>query len=226
MYFRQIFAILDKLGYKWSKDCYHLGFGLMHLPEGRMSTREGKIIFLEDLLNKSINLASDMIQDRIMNEEEKNQLARQVGIGAVKYMVLQVDPVKEITFNWDRALDFSGNSAPYIQYAFARTSSILDKVSNNEHNFDGKDLTLPEEQQVLCTLSQFPDLVKKAAESYKPNIIANYAYCVAKDFSDLYSKVRVIGSNEENSRLALAESVRTTIKNSLGLLGIECPYSM
>lgn len=227
LYFQQLFKIIDMMGYEWSEKCHHLGFGLINLEEGKMSTREGKVVLLEDVLGKSIKLAEKKVEDRDMPYEIKKDVARQIGIGSVKYMVLQVDPVRSITFSWEKALDFNGNSAPYIQYAYARASRILEKCSiEGCYTFDSQDLKLPQEIELVSRISDFQDVVQKATEGLKPNLVANYMYSLAKDFTAFYSAVKIRDSDEEKSRLALVEATRITMRNASNLLGIELPERM
>jgi len=227
LYFKQLFSILEKSGKEWAKDCYHLGFGLIHLPEGKMSTREGQIVLLEELLNKSIRYASEKIQLKGISEDMKGNIAKTVGVGAIKYMVLSVDPLKDFVFSWDKALDFHGKSGPYIQYSYARGTRIVEKHSSEGiYNFRKEDFRLPEEINLIKNIAKFPDVVNDSACRYKPDIMASYLFDVAKNFSNLYRNVRIIGSDTEVSRAALVQATRTTLKNGCNLLGIKVPYKM
>jgi len=233
LYFQQLFKILEKLGYGWAKDCYHLGFGMINLAKEdgggavKMSSREGTVVFLEDILNKAVGLAEHKIEEKEMVPELKSQVANQVGIGAIKYMVLQVNPLKEIIFSWEKALDFNGKSAPYIQYVHARASRIIEKSPYEiDKEFNPNDLELVQEKNLIRILSEFPETVVKATENLKPNLVADYVFNLAKGFNQYYRNAKIIGSEQEKSRLSLVEATRITISNGLSLLGIKTPPRM
>jgi arginyl-tRNA synthetase len=229
-YFKQIFKLLEKMGYNWAKDCYHYSFGLISLEEGKMSTREGNVVFLEEVLNKAINLSKQEIDKRNPNLQNKENVAKTLGIGAIKYMILSVDPIKDIAFSWSRALDFDSNSAPYIQYACARANSLLRKAGDFPKTLDNYVLEMPQEKDLVKKIAQFPLLVETAAQPpYKLNILANYATVLATSFNQFYKDVPVLTAENNQtkySRLILVDAFKTTLENTLGLMGIHAPEQM
>jgi arginyl-tRNA synthetase len=225
LHFQQLFLVLNKYGIKNKLE--HIDFGLFNFPEGKMSTRKGNIIFLEELLNKSIKLASDIIEKKNPRLKNKQEVAKQVGIGAIIFSDLSNDRIKNIYFDWDRMLSFEGETAPYLQYTYARASSILRKaeygVSTKELNY-----SLKEEKELLKLLNKYKETIVKTATSYKPHHIANYLISLAQAFNEFYHKCPVISEKISimKSRLLLVDCVRQTLKNGLGLLGIKTPEEM
>lgn len=180
LHFKQLFKLLELMGYPWAQDCVHVPFGLIHFKEGRMSTREGRIIFLEDVLNRALELAHNIIKEKNPDLVDKEKAARMVGLGAVIFGDLINDRVKDIEFDWDKVLDFSGETAPYVQYAHARISSIFRKAAREGEDFpsfaaqnlaallEKGFLTSPEEEQLIITLARFSEQVAQATEGYRP----------------------------------------------------------
>lgn len=226
LYFEQLFGALYKLGHNWATDCKHISFGMIHLAEGRMSTREGTLVSLEEVLTKAVDMAAKVLNEKAPDLSNKDEVAKIIGIGAIKYMVLGVDYTKDITFSWDRALNFEGNSAPYIQYAYARASSILRKAGHAPQKFEVSQVSSDEEISLVKKIGDFPLVVESAAKNYKPHLIAVYGQELALAFNHYYRLTKVIGSEGEESKLYLVGAVRNTLKNSLGLLGIKVPEEM
>ncbi|MBM3322939.1 arginine--tRNA ligase [candidate division WOR-3 bacterium] len=228
LYFRQFAAALRLLGH--DVPCVHVGFGLIRLPEGRMSTREGRVVLLHDVIAESIRRAEAVLADRDLSAEEKRAIARAVGIGAIKYADLSQTRTKEVVFDWDRMLALDGDSAPYLQYAYTRTRSILRKAAGSSGlESDGSQLTLPEEQAVLRQIARFPDAIAAAAETCEPHRIANRLYRLARDFSAFYDRVPVLKAETSELaavRLKLVAMTGSVLKTGLGLLGIETPDRM
>lgn len=231
-YFKQVFAILNNLGYEWSDRCEHVGFGFINLEEGRMSTREGNVVFLEDVLGKAVDKAYDMIKSKDIEENLKQDVAKKVGIGSLKYSVLSVELDNEIKFSWDKTLSLNGKTGAYIQYSYVRANSILNSSNiyneNNDviENFNSDEFKTDKEKSLIKILGEFPDKVNLASENLKPNLIGAYMYDVAKKFNEFYSEVKIVGTKEEKSRLALVYAAKTVIKNSGELLGIQMPEVM
>lgn len=223
-YFKQIFKILELMGNPWAKDCHHLSFGMINLAEEKMSSRKGNIIYLKDVLKKAVDYSEKLIKDPSITDDERKMLARTVGIGAIKYMVLGVDPIKTIQFSWERALDLNANSSPYIQYTYARANSLT--KGKDILRFDPAELSRPIDFELIKKLSEYPLHVEAAAKSFKPNLIANYSYDLAKAYTRFYHNGKVIGSNEEQSRLYITECFKKVLANSLDLLGIDVPERM
>lgn len=222
-YFQQFNAALKLLGI--TTPCIHIAFGLIRLPEGKLSTRAGRVILLEDLIKEAIERAKHIVTTRDLPEEEKQEIARKVGIGAIKYADLSQNRCKDVVFDWDRLLALDGDSAPYLQYAYTRTRAILRKakaVSFSEA--DGALLTTPEEQKLLLSIARFPEAVFAAGESYEPHRIANHLYALARNFAVFYDRIPVLGAKTPElscARLALVEMTGTVLKQGLALLGIE-----
>jgi arginyl-tRNA synthetase len=225
LYFRQFNAALKLLGHK--VPCEHIRFGLIRLPGGRMSTREGRVIFLEDVVKEAISRAGAVVADRELAEEDKAAISRIVGIGAIKYVDLSQTRIKEVVFDWDRMLALDGDSAPYLQYAYTRTRSILRRAGVQDSPVQRADfslLTTPEEQLVLRQVARFPDAVAAAADAYEPHRIANRVYRLAREFSAFYDKVPVLKADTAElvaARLGLVAMTGDVIRTGLSLLGIE-----
>ncbi len=227
LYFQQLFACLDKIGHDWSKNCKHISFGMINLADGKMSTREGQIVYLEEVLNKSVDMAKQIIEKKNPDLNDKEKVAQIVGVGAIKYMVLGVDYVKNIDFSWDRALNFEGNSAPYIQYSYARAASILRKVDYQPKDFKPQYLNTEHALNLVKKIGEFELITEVAAKTHRPNIVANYAYELASLFNQFYGNEQVVGAGEqEESKLVLVKTFQTTAKNALKLLGIDVPEEM
>jgi len=227
LYFKQIFKILEKAGYDWAQDCIHINFGMINLKEGKMSTREGKIVYLEEVLNKAIDKARTMIEEKNPELENKEQVSEMVGVGAIKYMVLNVDYHMNIEFSWDRALDLHGNSATYIQYSHARAESILRRASVEPGAFRPNDLETQYEKNLVRKIAEFPLIVESAGVTFKPHIIANYSNELSSVFNQFYNKVRVLDDSEKTlSRINLVAAAAQTMRNSMCLLGIQLPDRM
>jgi len=231
LHFQQLFKVLELLGFEWTSKCAHVPFGLIRFKEGRMSTREGKIILLEEVLNRSIEMAREIIEEKNPDLADKESAARAVGLGAVRFGDLSNDRIKNIEFDWEKALDFSGETAAYIQYSHARICSILRKSDKKVNVWDesaGSLLVTEEEITLVKTLALLPDKIFASAENYKPSILARYLIDVAREFNRFYHNCPVLDSedNLKKDRLLLISSTRQVIANGLALLGIEAPDKM
>ncbi len=226
LYFRQLAAALRLLGHE--TPVVHVNFGLIRLPEGRMSTREGRVVLLEDVIREAVRRARAVVEDRDLPDDEKDRIARVVGIGALKYADLSQSRNKEVVFDWDKMLALDGNSAPYLQYAHTRCRSILARATERPE----PDLALlagEEEFALTRQLARFPDAVAAAGASYEPHRIANYLYRLAQDFSGFYNRTPVLKADSPGlvgARLLLVEMTGTVLRNGLGLLGINVPERM
>lgn len=229
-YFKQIFKILERLGNDWAKNCHHFSFGLINLEEGKMSSREGNVVFLEEVLSRAINLAKEEIEKRNPSLPNKEETAKMIGIGAMKYLILSVDPIKDIAFSWKRALNFESNSAPYIQYAYARANSILRKAGNFPKTLDNYVLESSPERDLIRQIAQFPIVAENVAKPpYKLNDLANYADGLATSFNQFYKDMPVLAAENEQvrySRTILVDAFKTTLENTLNLMGIQAPEQM
>jgi arginyl-tRNA synthetase len=231
LHFQQAFQILKLWGYKQAEKCYHLAYGFVTLPEGAMSARRGNMILFMDVVEEAKRRVLEIIAEKNpdLPKEKRAEVARQIGLGALTYSMLSVDNNKDTVFEWDDALSFDGQSAPYIQNAHVRANSILRKIDQlPEHaSFDYE--LAPNEVDLIETISQFPTVVQKAAEDYKPLLMATYAFELAKSFHTFYHNVRVLQADSEeqvNSRLRITAAARRTIANALALLDIEAPQIM
>ncbi len=228
LHFQQVFKTCELLGIKGVEKSVHVDYGLMSLPEGKLSTREGRVIFLEDLIEKAVELARKIVEKKNpkLSKKEKENVAKSVGIGSIKFNDLSNDRIHNITFDWKRMLSVEGKSAPYIQYTYARASSILRKAKTKPR---GKiKLEEPLEESIAKKLAQFPEIVEKSAKEYKPHFIANYCFELAEIFNAFYQKLPVLKAekNVRESRLRLVENVKVVLKNGLYLLGITAPERM
>jgi len=231
LHFQQLFKVLELLGFDWASNCVHVPFGLIRFKDERMSTRAGKIILLEEVLQRSIDMARKIIEEKNPDLEDKDGASKAVGLGAVRFGDLSNDRIKNIEFDWEKALDFSGETAAYIQYAHARICSILRKAGKEYTKWDDKAvsvLTTDEEVTLIKTLALLPDKIIASAENYRPSILARYLIDVAREFNRFYHNCPVLGSEAElkHGRLLLISSTRQVIANGLALLGIAAPEEM
>jgi arginyl-tRNA synthetase len=231
LHFQQAFKILELWGFPQAQDCHHLAYGFITLPEGAMSSRLGNVILFMEVVDEAQTRVLEIIAEKNpdLPMETRTEVARQVGLGAITYSMLAVDNNKDIVFEWDTALSFDGQSAPYIQNAHVRASSILRKVEGlpSKANYDYP-LTLIE-VELIELLSRFPDFVLRAADENKPLYVATYAYDLAKTFHGFYHSVRVLQAETESvrdTRLRITAATRQTLANTLRLLGIEAPEVM
>lgn len=240
LHFKQLFKILELLEFPWAQDCLHIPFGLIHFKDGRMSTREGRVIFLEEVIDRAQKLALDIIREKNPHLPDKEKAARMVGVGAVIFGDLINDRIKDIEFDWDKVLDFSGETAPYVQYSYARICSIFKKAAE-ENNMpfhpvwenlaalqEAGFLKSPEEQRLLVTLGRFKEQMERAAREYRPSYLARYLVELARDFNKFYHTCPVLTAPEEvkRARLLLIKGVQIVLRNGLELLGIEAPEEM
>ncbi|WP_430467585.1 arginine--tRNA ligase [Winogradskyella ouciana] len=234
-HFKVLFLILKKLGFEWAKNLYHLSYGMVDLPSGKMKSREGTVVDADDLIEEMANTAEEISKELgkldDYSEEEKKTLYKTIGLGALKYYILKVDPKKRILFDPKESIDFQGNTGPFIQYTYARIQSILRKSDSDVTSTSLSDqIVLHEkEKQLLKQLEQFPEVIQNAAEQHSPALIANYTYDLVKDFNSFYQNVSILGADtdeEKGFRVALSRSVGQTIKNAFSVLGIEVPERM
>ena len=231
-HFKVLFLILKKLGYQWAENLFHLSYGMVDLPSGKMKSREGTVVDADDLIfdmaqtAKKISEELGKIDD--FSEEEKEGLYKTIGLGALKYYILKVDPKKRILFNPEESVDFQGNTGPFIQYTYARIQSILRKAGTQTELSNLLELH-PKEKELVKQLQLFPEAIQQAGAQYSPALIANYTYELVKSFNSFYQNVSILGTdnNEEKSfRIQLSKAVSDVIKTAFGLLGIEVPERM
>jgi arginyl-tRNA synthetase len=231
LYFRQIKKLLELLGYKWAKDdAIHFSFDLVRLPEGKMSSRKGKAILLDEVIDKLVDMAEKEIEKREIShtEQEKKATAKSIGVGALKYAIEKVEPDKGITFDFKKMLSFDGNTGPYLQYAHTRCASILAKAGKHEPSFKVKQLK-KEEKELVRMLADFPKTVGQAAKEMRINQICNYAYDVATAFSTFYNACPVLKADsaaQRDFRLSLVAATKTVLRNALTILGMDALEKM
>lgn len=228
LHFTQLFAILQKMGYDFSKDCEHISFGLILLKDMRLSTRKGQVVFLEDVLNEAINKTMEIINQRDPNLENKEEISRQVGIGAVIFQDLYSNRIKDYTFDWEETLNFEGETGPYVQYSQARGMSILEKAGEIKKDVDFSKLSNEEEKFLAQDLYDFPEKVRLALEKREPSVIARHLVKIAKSFNKFYNTCHILSEIDEIKypRLLLVEATVKVLRTGLGLLGISSPDKM
>lgn len=233
-HFRVLFLILQKLGYQWAKNCYHLSYGMVDLPTGKMKSREGTVVDADDLMNDVIADAAVMTKERGhlegMSEEEKKDLYRKIGMGGLKYYLLKVDPKKRMMFNPEESIELNGNTGPFIQYAHARICSLIARSGMKDLTFDPKSVQLgAEEKDIIKQLALFPSVIEEAANEHSPAVIANFTFELVKLYNHFYQSVTILQEPEEEikrMRLTLSRNVAKVITLAMRLLGIEVPQRM
>ena len=231
-HFKVLFLILKKLGYSWSDSLYHLSYGMVDLPQGKMKSREGTVVDADDLMLEMSATAGTIAEElgklEGMSEEEKETLYNTIGLGALKYFILKVDPKKRILFDPESSVDFTGNTGPFIQYTYARIQSILRKGKEKGNTFVSI-LMEEREKDIIKHLMHYPEVVQQAAAQYSPALIANYAYDLVKYFNSFYQNITILGEedvNKRNFRICLCREVAKILQLSTGLLGIQLPNQM
>ena len=223
LHFKQLFKVIELMGYDWAKDMEHVAFGMVSYEGQALSTRHGHVIYLEDLLKRSIEKARAIIDEKSPNLEDKDAVARKVGIGAVVFFALSAGRIKDIDFWWDRALNFEGETGPYVQYTYARCCSVLSKAPANLPETDYSTLSDAEAQDIVRLLEQFPKLVKEAAQRNEPSIITRYTVDLAQAYNKFYYEHRILDCEPATSaaRLAVTKAARDVIGTGLKLIGVE-----
>jgi arginyl-tRNA synthetase len=235
-HFKVLFLILKKLGFEWADSLYHLSYGMVELPSGKMKSREGTVVDADDLMAEMTETAQSISEELGKldgySEEEKASLYKTIGLGALKYYMLKVDPKKQMMFNPEESVDFAGNTGPFIQYTYARIQSILRKAT-----FDYKNVTLSaievslheKEKELIKQIQLFPETIQSAAHNHSPALVANYTYELVKEFNSFYQNVSILGESDETLkvfRVQLANKVAEVIQSSFQLLGIDVPERM
>ena len=232
-HFKVLFLILKKLGFDWSKNLFHLSYGMVDLPSGKMKSREGTVVDADDLMHEMTTTAQKIAEDlgklESYSPEEKSKLFKTIGLGALKYYILKVDPKKRILFDPEESVDFAGNTGPFIQYTYARIQSIIRKS-----NFDFANVTTiktlhEKEKELLKQLELFPEVIQNAAHNHSPALVANYTYDLVREYNSFYQTVSILGEEDLNKkvfRVQLSKKVSETIAASFSLLGIDVPERM
>ena len=229
LHFKQFFKVLELMGNDWVKDCEHVNFGMVSMEEGTLSTRHGNVVYLEDVLNASIEKTLDIIKEKSPDLEDKEAAARAVGVGAVVWGILYNSRIKDTSFSWSKMLNFDGETGPYAQYTHARCCSVLRKANGyDKANVDCSLLSGEAETALIKAIAAFPETVKAAAEKYEPYLISREVIDVCSCFNKFYYDCRIMDDDPavRNARLALCDAARICIKNGLYLIGLEAPERM
>lgn len=234
-HFQVLSLLLDRLGFRWGKDLVHFSYGMVELPEGKMKSREGTVVDADDLMEEMVSGAREVSMDLGkldgLTPEEINEISETVGLGALKYFLLKVDPRKNMLFNPKESIDFNGNTGPFIQYTYARIRSVLRKAADQGIAIGNYAAVKPNEKEIalIQTLADFPATVEEAGRSFSPALIANFAYELVKQFNQFYHDYKILGETDEavrSLRLALCEATSRVVKSAMALLGIKVPERM
>ena len=232
-HFKVLFLILQKLGYSWADALHHLSYGMVDLPQGKMKSREGTVVDADDLMVEMSKTAASIAEDlgklEGMSAEDKASLYHTIGLGALKYFILKVDPKKRILFDPESSVDFAGNTGPFIQYTYARIQSILRKADAIDSTLIALTSIEEKEKEIIKYLMEYPNVIQQAAAQYSPALIANYSYDLVKLFNSFYQNISILGEEDQlrkNFRVLLSQQVSKVLKQSTGLLGIDVPERM
>lgn len=230
-HFQVLSLLLDRLGFKWGKDLVHFSYGMVNLPEGKMKSREGTVVDADDLMDSMIADAADASADRFadLDKEEAAEIARMVGLGALKYFLLKVDPRKDMTFNPKESIDFNGNTGPFLQYTYARIRSVLRRAGEIDTSAMAAAIPNEKETAIIQKVAAFPCVVAEAGNSLSPALIANYCYDLAKEYNQFYHDYPILKEEDpavKALRLELSSVVSRTLRTAASLLGIEMPERM
>jgi len=229
LHFAQWFKVLELMGYEWAKDMDHIPYGLVNLESGKLSTRSGNVIFMEDILNEAVNKTKEIIEEKNPGLANKEEVAEKVGIGAIIFNDLYNSRIKDVLFSWDRMLNFEGETAPYVQYTHARAGSILEKAGDFDYSdADYSVLTDDASYEVAKLLYSYPDKIKEAAERYEPYLITRHLVDIAQAFNKFYQDNSILNSPdaEKKARLKLTSAVKQIIKSGLALINVSAPEKM
>jgi arginyl-tRNA synthetase len=233
-HFKVLFLILKKLGYHWADNCFHLSYGMVDLPTGKMKSREGTVVDADDLMDEVVDKATEITRERGhlegLSENDKTELFSQIGLGGLKYYLLKVDPKKRMMFNPEESIDLNGNTGPFIQYTYARIQSLLSKADFKNEYANLESYTISEEEKLIIkTINNFANTIDEAAKTYSPALIANFVYELVKNYNHFYQSVKILTEENKNikqARLTISSEVSKIIEFCLNLLGIEAPKRM
>ncbi|MBQ9059813.1 MAG: arginine--tRNA ligase [Firmicutes bacterium] len=233
LHFQQWIQILEMMGYEWARDCVHVPFGLVSMEEGTMSTREGRVIFLEDVLNRAVDQTREIIKEKNVNTENIEETAAAVGIGAVIFNELSNYRIKDYVFSWDHVLNFEGETGPYVQYTHARACSILrnagdEVVAKAKAGFDPSYITGDSAHELVTLLYELPAVIEEAGEKYEPSVVTRHIVDIAQAYNRFYHDEHILVENEDEkvAKVALVMATRAAIRNGLALLGMKAPEKM
>ena len=235
LHFQQWIQVVELMGYDWARSCIHVPFGLVSLEEGTMSTRHGRVVFLEDVLNRAVEQTKEVIREKNVNTECIDETAQMVGIGAVMFQELSNNRIKDYVFSWDKVLNFDGETGPYVQYTHARAASVLrnagaaaDKALADAASADMSYIGGDSAYELAKLIYRFPEVVLDAGEKYEPSVVTRHIVDVAQCFNKFYhdEHILVYDEKEKEAKLILTYAAKQTIKNGLSLLGIQAPEKM
>lgn len=235
LHFKQLFKVMELMGNQWAQNCIHVQFGMVSLAEGTLSTRKGRVVFLEDVLNKTVEKTREVVVEKGVVSENIDRVAEEVGIGAVVFNELAHNRIKDYTFDWDKVLNFEGETGPYVQYTHARSCSLLRKAgkdmvskAKNLDNIDYEKLTSNTMYELAKLIHNMPEVIKEAADRYEPSVITRHVVKIAQGFNRFYNEERILQGDATGtvSRLTLVIATKNAIKNGLALLGIKAPERM
>lgn len=235
LHFKQLFKVMELMGNQWAQNCIHVQFGMVSLAEGTLSTRKGRVVFLEDVLNKAVEKTREVVVEKGVVSENIDRVAEEVGIGAVVFNELAHNRIKDYTFDWDKMLNFEGETGPYVQYTHARSCSLLRKAgkdmvskAKNLENIDYEKLTSDTMYELAKLIHNMPEVIKEAADRYEPSVITRHVVKIAQGFNRFYNEERILQGDATGtvSRLTLVIATKNAIKNGLALLGIKAPERM
>lgn len=224
LYFKQVFTTLKKMGYDWADDCIYASFGLVRFPDKILSTRKGDVVFLEDLLHEAIAKTEEIINEKNPNLENKGEVAKKIGIGAVVFTFLKNSRERDIIFHWNEMLSFEGETGPYVQYTYARGKRILRKLGEGTRDVDYSKISSPEEFELVKELANFNLAIKQALDKLQPSVVTRYTMDVAKAFNKFYDSINIANSEDEitkQTRISLVKATLQVIENGLNLIGLE-----
>ncbi len=228
LHFKQVFKTLELMGYEWAKDCIHVGFGLVKFQDRKLSTRKGEVVFLEELLNDSVKRVHDIINEKNPNLENKDEIAEKIGVGAIIFTYLKNNKEKDIVIDWNEMLSFEGETGPYVQYAYARGNSVLEKAGDIKLDVDYDLLKSDEEFKLIKALSNFNNILIEAIDRLEPFVVTRYAIDIAKRFNKFYFECPILTSeqNIKDARLLLVKTTNQVIKNAMSMIGIKVVSKM
>ncbi len=233
LHFQQWIKVIELLGYDWANDCVHVPFGLVSMEEGTMSTRKGRVIFLEDVLNRAVEQTKQIIKEKNVNTENIEETAKEVGIGAVVFNELSNYRIKDYVFSWDKVLNFEGETGPYVQYTHARACSILrnageDVITKAKSGFDAGYIVSESAHRLISLIYEMPEIIVEAGEKYEPSVVTRHIVDIAQAFNKFYHDEHILvdDEDEKTAKVALVMAAKTAIKNGLGLLGMKAPEKM
>ena len=232
-HFNVLFKVLNRLGYSWARDCRHLSYGMVDLPSGKMKSREGTVVDADDLMEEMVATAKSISEElgklEGFDEDQLSSVYETIGLGALKYFILKVDPKKRMVFNPSESIDFNGHTGPFIQYTHARICSLQRRAESSGTQLKPESKLHPKEKELVKVILCYPDIIQEAAEDCSPAVLANYTYDLVKEYNQFYQQVPIFGTQSEDDkafRIGLSSMVGKVISSSMRLLGITVPERM